>query len=215
MTYIEVSTKASKSIMHGSLYRSPNTQESLLVNDITKTTNIVKSEKPNKQLVMGMDHNLDLLKSDIHTPTHKLLDTILNADMLPTITRPTHIMQHSATLIDNIFISDQLQRNFDSAIIVDDISDHLPCIALMKQTRITDRSLLEFESRSLTPTKINCIKNKLLHIDWNGMLNSSDCNTNFDKFCDIIKNTMDEVAPTKHSNLAKTVICGTMDDTWT
>ena len=188
MTHIEVSTKAGKSIMLGSLYRSPNTQESLLVNHITKTTNIVKSEKPNKQLVMGMDHNLDLLKSNIHTPTRKLLDSILNADMLLTITRPTRIRQHSTTLIDNIFISDQLQRNFDSAIIIDDISDHLPCIALMKQTRITDKSL-EFESRSLTPTKINCIKNKLLQIDWNKMLNSSDCNTNFDKFCDIIKKT--------------------------
>ena len=197
MTYIELSTKVGKSIVLGSLYRSPNTQESLLVNHITKTTNIVKSEKPNKQLVMGMDHNLDLLKSDIHTLTRKLLDSILNADMLLTITRPTRIMQHSATLIDNIFLSDQLQRNFNSAIIVDDISDHLPCIALMKQTHTTDKSPLEFESRSLTLTKIDCIKNKLLQIDWNGMLNSSDCNTNFDKFCDIIKNMMDEVAPTK------------------
>ena len=197
MTYIEVSTKAGKSIVLGSLYRPPNTQESLLVNHITKTTNIVKSEKPSKQLVMGMDHNLDLLKSDIHTPTHKLLDSILNADMLLTITRPTHIMQHNTTLIDNIFISDQLQSNFNSAIIIDDISDHLPCIALMKQTRIVNKSPLEFESRSLTPTKIDSIKSKLLQTDWNGMLNSSDCNTNFDKFCDIIKNTMDDVAPTK------------------
>ena len=140
---------------------------------------------------MGMDHNLDLLKSDIHTPTHKLLDSILNANMLPTITRPTHIMQHSATLID-IFISDQLQRKFDSAIITDDISDHLPCIALMKQTCIMDKSPLEFKSRSLTPTKINCIKRKLLQIDWNGTSNSNDCNTNFDKFCDIIKNMMEK-----------------------
>ena len=197
MTYIEVSTKAGKSIMLDSLYRPPNTQESLLVNHITKTINIVKSEKPNKQLVMGIDHNLDLLKSDIHTPTRKLLDSILNADMLLTITRPTHIMQHSTMLIDNIFISDQLQRNFDSAIIIDDISDHLPCIALMKQTCITDKSPLEFESRSLTPTKIDNIKSKLFQIDWNGKLNSSDCNTNFDKFYDIVKNTMDEVTPTK------------------
>ena len=94
----------------------------------------MKSEKTNKQLILGMDHNLDLLKSDIHAPTHKLLDTILDVDMLLTIARPPRIMQHNAMLIDNIFISDHLQRNFDSAIIVDDTSDHLPCIALMKQT---------------------------------------------------------------------------------
>ena len=106
-------------------------------------------------------------------------------------------MQHSATLIDNIFISDHLQRNFDSAIIVDDILDHLLCIALMKQTHITDKSPLEFKSKNLTPIKIDYIKDKLLHIDWNGMLNSNDCNTNFDRFCDTIKKTMDEVAPLK------------------
>ena len=89
MTYIEVSTRTGKSIVLGSLYRFPNTKESLLINHITKVTIMVKSEKSNKQLILGMDHNLDLLKSDIHAPTHKLLDTHLDADMLPTITRPT------------------------------------------------------------------------------------------------------------------------------
>ena len=29
------------------------------------------------------------------------------------------------------------------------------------------------------------------------MLNSNDCNTNFDRFCDIITKTMDGVAPLK------------------
>ena len=96
MTYIEVSTRTGKSTVLGSLYRSPNTKESLLINHITKVTSMVKSEKSNKQLILGMDHNLDLLKSDMHAPTCKFLDTLLDADMLPTITRPTQIMQHSA-----------------------------------------------------------------------------------------------------------------------
>ena len=112
-----------------------------------------------------MDHNLDLLQSDKHAPTGKLLDTLLDAEMLPTITRPTRIMQNSATLIDNIFISEQLQWNFDSAIIVEDILDHLPCIALMKQMRVTDKTPLEFDSRNLTPAKIDLVKDNLLRID--------------------------------------------------
>ena len=62
---------------------------------------------------------------------------------------------------------------------------------------ITDKLPLEFKSRNLTPIKIDCIKDKLLHIDWNGTLNSNDCNTNFDRFCNIIQKTMDEVAPLK------------------
>ena len=39
----------------------------------------------------------------------------------------------SATLVDKKFISDKLQCNFDSAILLEDISDHLPSITLLKQ----------------------------------------------------------------------------------
>ena len=56
---------------------------------------------------------------------------------------------------------------------------------------------IEFKSRNLSATKIQSIKEKLLNIDWNGMLNSEDCNINFDRFCDIIKKTMDQEAPIK------------------
>ena len=101
-----------------------------------------------------MDHNLDLLKSDKHAPTCKFLDALLDANMLPTITRPTRIMQSSATLIDNIFISEQLQCNFDSAILTDNISDHLPCITLLRQTRISSKSPLEFKRRNLNAKKL-------------------------------------------------------------
>ena len=149
MTYLKITSKAGKSIVLGSLHRSPNTQETIFTNHIKKTTNIVRVEKGNKQLILGMDHNLDLLKSNLHPPTQKFLDTLLDANLLPMIIQPSRIVHKSATLIDNIFISEVLQCNFDSAIIIDDMSDHLPCMALMKQTK-----LIEFESRNLTDTKI-------------------------------------------------------------
>ena len=34
-------------------------------------------------------------------------------------------------------------------------------------------------------------------IDWNGQLNSNNCNTNFNTFCSEIKTVMDKVAPIK------------------
>ena len=48
-----------------------------------------------------MDHNLDLLHSDIHTPTHKFLNMLLDMQLFSTITHPSRITQTSATLIDN------------------------------------------------------------------------------------------------------------------
>ena len=92
---------------------------------------------PNYKIVIGMDQNLDLLKS-----TRKFLGLILDCDLWPVITRPTRITQRSATLIHNIYISKNLQCKFDSAILLDDISDHLPSVALLRQTKVSDNHLL-------------------------------------------------------------------------
>ena len=105
-------------------------------------------------------------------------------------------------MIDNVFISDQLQRNFDSGLIVDDISDHLPSIVLMKQTHITDKSPIEFDSRILTDDKISRIKSELMHVDWNGTLNNEDCSVNFENFCTKLNMIMDSIAPIKHVRIS-------------
>ena len=94
------------------------------------------SQLSNHELILGMDQNIDLLKSNEHTSTRKFLDLILDSGLWPVITRPTRITQRSATLIDNIYISKNLQCKFDSAILLDDISDHLPLVALLRQTRL-------------------------------------------------------------------------------
>ena len=122
---------------------------------------------------------------------------LINNGLLPTITWPARITQQSATLIDSIFISDMLQRNFDSAILIHDMSDHLPTLALMKQTKITDQNSIEFNSRLLNSECISNINRKLWDIDWIGHLNSESCDTNFNTFCNLLHETMDTVAPLK------------------
>ena len=112
------------------------------------------------------------------------------------------ITSNTATLIDNVFISKQLQKSFDSGLIVEDISDHLPIIVLMKQTQLTDKSPIEFDSRNLTEEKISRIKAELMHVDWNGILNSDDCSVNFESFCKKVKTTMDSIAPTKQVRIS-------------
>ena len=62
MSYIEITTKSGKSIVVGSLYRSPNSSNSALLDHVQNIVTIVKSEKNHKQLILGMDHNFDLLK---------------------------------------------------------------------------------------------------------------------------------------------------------
>ena len=102
---------------------------------------------------------------------------------------------NSASLIDNIFISENLLNKFDSCILVDDMSDHLPTLTLLKQTKLVDKSPLIYQSRRLTNKKINTIKQLLRETDWNGILNNDNSNENFDLFTNELTNIMDSVVP--------------------
>ena len=43
---------------------------------------------------------------------------------------------HAFQVLHDIFITEELHKNFDSLLIVDDMSDHLPALALLKQKRL-------------------------------------------------------------------------------
>ena len=194
-TYIEITAKNGKQFIVGSLYRSPNTPEEPLCNHLREILNKIKPKKSYQVIIIGLDHNLDLLKSDQHNPTSKFLELMLDHSMLPTITRPTRITSSSAMLIDNVFISEKLQRNFDSCVLINDMSDNLQTITLLKQTKLVDKTPLVYKSRKLTNDKIESIKQRLKEIDWNGILNSEDCNANFNIFHKELTDVMDNVAP--------------------
>ena len=181
----------------GSLYRTPNTPAKEFIDNVSDVIQEIRCEGKKKEIILGMDHNLDLLHSEFHTPTHKFLNMLLDMQLFPTITRPSRITQNSATLIDNIFISEKFQRDYDSALLVTDTSDHLPIMCLLKETKIIDKTPLIFESRSLMAEKLNIIKNKLYSEDWHGLLNKTDVDENFNLLNDKISDTLDEVAPVK------------------
>ena len=144
-----------------------------------------------------MDHNLDLLKSDSHKGIHAFLELMLQNQLYPSLTRPSRITNTTATLIDNIFISEKFHCSFDSVVLISDISDHLPLLCLVKHTKILDKSPLEFQSRALTDDKLCAIKNKLYKVDWIGQLSSDGCDNNFNIYSNILNEVMDKVAPLK------------------
>ena len=72
----------------------------------------------------------------------------------------------------------------------------------MKQTRLTDKSPIEFDSRNLTDDKISRIKSELMRVDWNGTLNNDDCSVNFENFCTKLNMIMDNIAPIKHIRIS-------------
>ena len=89
------------------MYKPPNTDTETSTNHLNQIMNKSRTTqgKLQPEVIIGMDHNIELLKGLTHTPTRKFIDNTLELDLLPTITHPSRIISHSATLTDNIYIS--------------------------------------------------------------------------------------------------------------
>ena len=172
--FIEITAKSGRKFILGSLYRASNTNPETFTSHVHNVIDTVHTEEDNKSLLLGMDHNMDLLKSSSHHATSIFLDGLVNREVYPTITRPTHMTQTSMTLIDNVFISKDLHRCFDSGILLSDMLDHLLSLVLLKQNKLTNKEPLEFPSRNLTDGKIGQLKEELNKVDWNEVLNSDN-----------------------------------------
>ena len=88
------------------------------------------------------------------------------------------IPNKSADTITKAFIRHYLPRHLCPQFILSDNS-----MEFKKQTKVKDRTPIEFKSRNLNEDKIMQINNELWSIDWNGQLNNNNCNTNFNTFC--------------------------------
>ena len=99
---------------------------SWLLEPVNSPTYLLVSE-----VILGMDHNLDFLKSHLHENTQSFINYNLKNDLFPVIAHPTHITHSTATLIDNIFLESRLTGQMTSKILIDDISDHIPCVTII------------------------------------------------------------------------------------
>ena len=151
-------------------YRPPNTAPSLFVKEFK--SQIKTLQKENKCVIIGIDHNMDLLKTEKHHATQDLLDTLLELKLLPTILRPTRICHTAATLIDNIFISEELDKGRNSSyILMENISDHLPCILNIPGIH---RGLKERVSITYSDKKhLEELKTSLTAEDWSRYINEN------------------------------------------
>ena len=93
---IEVKLKH-ENVLLCSGYRAPNTNPNEFLADYEKLLNTVNAGC--NKLIIGIDHNLDLLKHRSHAPTKKFVELFESFQQIPSITRPTRITKSSATLM--------------------------------------------------------------------------------------------------------------------
>ena len=166
--------------MLASGYRPPNVDAKLFIKDYQQLVESLSNGKnKNGHIIIGIDHNMDLLKYQTHKLTQVFLDSNYDKNMYPTISRPTRITKTSATLIDNIFISENLLDSHKSGILVNDMSDHLPCLLTVQNIDHDTKGPNMTLSRDLNDTKLTNIKNDLLKINWHEVLNHDNCQDNY------------------------------------
>ena len=61
------------------MYKPPNTDPETFSNHLNQIMDKSRTAqgKPQPEVVIGIDHNIDLLKGLTHTPTHKFIDNTL------------------------------------------------------------------------------------------------------------------------------------------
>ena len=130
---ILVELKNANKELIGATYRPPNTDPQKFIAAYDELTNRYK----HRRLTIGIDHNMDLIKSDKHDPTQTYLELNFDRGLVPTITKPTRVTNTSATLIDNIFCSLDMLSYYETHVILTDISDHFPCLLLRDNDETT------------------------------------------------------------------------------
>ena len=100
--WIDIKNSKSQNILCGCAYRHPNTDVKKF-NDYVNQT-MQKISKKNKLIFLMGDFNVNLLNYESHGETNEFINTMVSHYLLPHILHPTRVTDHSATVIDNIFL---------------------------------------------------------------------------------------------------------------
>ena len=153
----ELTLRTGKRCIVSSMYRAPNTAPLVFQCCYNSLVCAMKTTKP-YAIIIGLDHNLDFLKSIHHGSTNDFIHSNLDMGLVPAITKPTRITKSSTTLIDNIIVSENLCGNFYSNILINDMSDHMPTICVVESLKTAKKDNVTITSRDTRPKNIAALK---------------------------------------------------------
>ena len=179
--YIEINKhvfQQQNNIILGVIYRPPNTD----INSFNETlSTILETLKVEDKIcyLMG-DYNLNLLNYSSLWLTSDFVDLMHSYSFISLINRPTRIKETSATLIDNIFVNKPNLSSFQ-AILVTDISDHLPIIYI--DTKCPPINNDEFiYRRNLSQRNKHDFRLALANLSWEEICYETNMQRAFSKF---------------------------------
>ena len=193
---VSVSLRNGGSCVFCSMYRPPNSNTQTFLASYNSLLSVIKKKKPTN-IIIGLDHNLDLLKSDTHQPTNDFIQNNLDFGLIPTATRPTRITQSTATLIDNIFVSQNLCGKYVSNILINDTSDHLPVMCTLSNLKTTKREPIKITSRDTRLKNMQALKRQLGNHDWSSDLEYQSVSEDMHRVYQTLTDKIDYCIPIK------------------
>ena len=190
--FIEIFTKG-RNVICGSIYHPPNTSVKEFNLQINKCMDKIKLETY-KDIVVGMDHNLNFLKSEKHSGMQNFITSMLERSLFPCITRPTRVTGSTATLIDNILVNSGLYDLQKSSVVVHDISDHFPSLMIIKDIWI-DKREPKLLTREINNCKLAAIKHELSTQNWAGCYSLPDPTEQYSYFIKELMDILDDHIP--------------------
>ena len=185
-----------RNILLVSGYRPPNYNVRTFLKEYNTLLKHLKMNK-HHELIIGMDHNLDLLKGNSHPQTNEFLESNLKSSLIPCISKPTRITHKMASLIDNIMASPKAHCNHAPYILVDDISDHMPIIVKFRNQNKSMKGHRTVIHRKLDSQALERIGHDINDTNWPELLSELDANNSFNLFHEKLIASIDTHAPEK------------------
>ena len=176
-----------KATLVGMFYRRPGTSCERFIEDLSKVL-----DKINSTCICMGDFNLNLLNEMNNAQVATFVDKFKQYSFSPVILKPTRVRANSATLLDHIWINFD-QSNYNSNIILTDISDHFPVtFHVLTKTKNVCKRIMYRKSGENFDTIFN---EKLSNYDFAHVLECDDVNVAFQLFNDAIYSMYDESYP--------------------
>ena len=126
------------------------------------------------------DFNFDLLKLHQHERTKDLLENSFSNGFLELISLPTRITHNTATLIDHVY-TNSIRDNFDTSIIISDISDHFPILTILPEKKKCSKPAF-IEIRKFSDENLQSFKEDFFQLDWTSLYEENDAQAAYDFF---------------------------------
>ena len=110
-------------IMIINVYRSPSINASKFLELLEENLNLLRNQG-RKTIILAGDFNIDLINFGKDEISKSLINLTASYGLAPIISRPTRVTDHSATLIDHIYIN-KVEKIICSNVVTFDLSDHL------------------------------------------------------------------------------------------